>query len=342
MQVSDVILLGAGASKSEGAPLQKELFMSFFDYINYIRSFKFEDYSTEETRIKDYFSKFWGINVEDQSLENDDFPTFEECLGMLDLATLQNESFKGYNKDTIQELRNSLIFLIAKILDEKLLGQAEYHNDLVARLIRNRKLKNTAFITLNYDILIDNALIEQYDSYHIDYGIELINYRRKDDFERPTRNKSVYLLKIHGSLNLLYCPTCIHVERTRYKATEAFYKSKPCDDCGTRMEPIIIPPTFYKEMTNLFIRQVYKKADEIIRQAKRIYICGYSFPDADLHVKYLFKRSETFNNKTPEIYVINRDNSDHFKKLYLRIFKEKSKVKFPGISFEEFCRNGIT
>jgi len=33
MNIEDVIILGAGASKSEGAPLQNEVFKEFFEYL---------------------------------------------------------------------------------------------------------------------------------------------------------------------------------------------------------------------------------------------------------------------------------------------------------------------
>jgi len=60
MSIKDVIILGAGASKSEGAPLQNELFKEFFEY------YKNEGGLSEaqEELIIDYFKKFWGIDIE--------------------------------------------------------------------------------------------------------------------------------------------------------------------------------------------------------------------------------------------------------------------------------------
>ena len=114
------------------------------------------------------------------------------------------------------------------------------------------------------------------------------------------------LLKIHGSLNWLYCPVCNHIKLTpkEERAIKAFYDIEKCEECKTPMEPVIIPPTFYKEMSNPFIQQIFLKADKVLRNAKRIFICGYSFPDADLHVKYLLKRAEQFRGETPEIYIL--------------------------------------
>jgi len=113
------------------------------------------------------------------------------------------------------------------------------------------------------------------------------------------------------------------------------------------MEPVIIPPTFYKEMTNPFIQEIFLKTDKVLRSAKRVFICGYSFPDADLHIKYLLKRAEQFRGKTPEIYVINNhpDKKDQQKndeiQRITRFFKNKEKIHYTDLSFEKFAKEGI-
>jgi len=360
MNIKDVILLGAGASKSEGAPLQNELFKEFFEY--YRRVLKDKQHRLREDKdnvwnlskeqeelIVKYFKNFWGINIKSYQNKNIKFPTFEECLGVLDLAYYRGESFKNYHKKKIEQIRNALIFLIAKVLDEKLREKIIYHKKLVYRLEKKSCLSQTAFISLNYDIIIDNVLADLYDKFHLDYGIDFINFERENDWKRPDQDKAVLLLKIHGSLNWLYCPTCNHLELTPKEkgAIKAFYKEKKCNKCNTLMEPVIIPPTFYKEMTNPFIQEIFLRADKVLRNAEKIFICGYSFPDADLHIKYLLKRAEQFRGKTPEIYVINNylNKTDQQKEeeehRIRRFFKNKEKLHYTNLSFEEFANEGV-
>jgi len=150
MNIKDIIVLGAGASKSEGAPLQNELFKEFFKYYEQNPSRRLH----QEDLVIEYFQKFWGIDIKNYNNEEVEFPTFEECLGILDLAHYRGESFKEYSRENIDKTRNALIFLIGKILKEKL----NYHETLVKRLKEDGKLKETAFINLNYDIIIDNVL----------------------------------------------------------------------------------------------------------------------------------------------------------------------------------------
>lgn len=344
MNIKDIIILGAGASASDGAPLQNKLFKEFFDYYS-----QNNVWNSEEQVIIDFFEEFWGIDINNYQNRNVLFPTFEECLGVLDLACSRGESLKGYNEKKINDVRNALIFLIGKILDEKLRREMIHHKDLVTRLKDEGKLKQTTFISLNYDIIIDNALIEVYPDYHLDYGIDFVNFERGNNWKKPKKNKSVLLLKLHGSLNWLYCPTCSHMELTPKEkgAVNAFYNAEKCRSCETPMKPVIIPPTFYKEMSNPSIQEIFLKADKVLRDAERIFICGYSFPNADIHIKYLLKRSEKFRGETSEIYVINdhrgktEPQKDDEKQRFMRFFKEKEKVHYTDLSFEKFAEKGV-
>jgi NAD-dependent SIR2 family protein deacetylase len=363
MKIKNVIILGAGASKSEGAPLQKELIGEFFKLLKEGKlSDKLEENNGDKNnyynQVKDYFEKFWGINIENiEKINNDMFPTFEECLGVLDLAYLRGECFKECSKNNIIEYRNALIFCIAKTLEITLKKSSKkgYHKKLVNKLRDEGILKETAFISLNYDILIDNALVDIYRrnrDLYLDYGIPFINYElpKKDKYywEKPKEGKSILLLKLHGSLNWLYCPTCNSMKLTpKEKGGIKAFETEECEKCGTKMEPVIIPPTFYKDMSNPFIQQIYLKADEVLRNAEKIFICGYSFPDADMHIKYLLKRAEMFKGNTPKIFVINKkpkkDNEmDDKMKRIMRFFKNKNNIEYKELSFEGFAEEILT
>lgn len=89
-------------------------------------------------RLVDFFRTFFGIDIQGNNLKNISFPTFEEILGIIDLSLNRGESFKNYSstpdKSRIQRIREDLIFLIAIILDNKLIGKSKYHRGLVNRL----------------------------------------------------------------------------------------------------------------------------------------------------------------------------------------------------------------
>jgi len=350
MEIEDVIFLGAGASASEGAPLQGDLLGEYFrsDQMG-----NFQNNKKMYQRLVDFFRTFFGIDIQGNNLKNISFPTFEEILGIIDLSLNRGESFKNYSstpdKSRIQRIREDLIFLIAIILDNKLIGKSKYHRGLVNRLKEEKKLYKTAFVSLNYDILIDNALEELYPDFHLDYGVDFTNFEKQNDWTRPEPQRAVCLYKLHGSLNWLYCPTCILLTLTpkEKRVAKLVFKPQNCEVCGGEMVPIIIPPTFFKVMSNFYLQQVWLKSENALKQAKRIFFCGYSFPDADIHIKYLLKRVEINGSSTPEIFIINnhKEKTDSQKQSeelrYNRFFKDKHKVHYTNLSFEDFCERGI-
>lgn len=381
MVIEDVVILGAGASKSDGAPLQSELFETFFYFYVAGEWDHVENLKEPIELISNFFYKVWNIDIGlfDKEKEKDErnnayragnlkeyyqekrrfLPSFEECLGILDLANIRKESICGLNKDVIQKTRNAMIMLIAETIKKSLQkkeGPASNHRDLIKRLIKEEKLEKTAFISLNYDILIDNALSDEENifgeknNYYPDYGILFDNAPETGCWSGRT---PIYLLKIHGSLNWMHCPTCNSMKITigEKGVTTLFEMGKACEKCDTPLEAVIVPPTFYKEMSNLYLQQIILKAEQILRSAKTIYFCGYSFPDADMHVKYVLKKAELYGKNSPFVYVINNWKNDHPHALikskpkgeklaeenrYLRFFKDRNKIFYSELRFDQF------
>ena len=347
--IKKVIILGAGASKSDGAPLQRDLFKDFFDYV-YKNSRNNILLGEQEKILVDFFKTFWNIDI--QGHDADEFPTFEDCLGILDIAYARGESFRGYRKEKINQTRDALIFLIGKVLDIRLKGKTNNnHLNLVKRLKKEDKLLQTSFISLNYDLIIDNVLGDLYNKneerLYLDYGINFAN----NEWKEPVPGRSIPLFKIHGSLNWLQCPTCNQMEYTYSRKDRSYnsvHENAPCRGCQTPMEPVIIPPTFYKNLNNRFIQEILLKSEEVLRDADEVFICGYSFPDADIFMRYVLKRAELFNQKSPKLYIINRNperNPESKEKSYKnnkinRIFKNKANINFTDLSFQEFCEDG--
>jgi hypothetical protein len=114
------------------------------------------------------------------------------------------------------------------------------------------------------------------------------------------------------------------------------------------LAPIIIPPTFFKVLSNFHLQQVWRAAEGILMEAKRVVFCGYSLPDADMHVRYLLKRVEVNRQNAPDIFVVNHykdksggeTNSEIGR--YLRYFRDPRKLHFKNMSFEDLCSNGLS
>lgn len=345
------IFLGAGASKAEGAPLQNEIFYEYFSS----NDFK-ESIDEMDRELATFFDYLFNIDLDNGNLENIIFPTFEEALGLTDLAIMRKESFVNFdienrasNSGRLRFISQYLVYLVAKLLDKKLKNSNKLHKQLVQKLYELGEIKDTVFMSTNYDILIDNALIELYNNnINLDYGIDFKNYDKNNDWQRPSPNKSVYLFKPHGSLNWLYCPTCNQIEITlkekgvTTRLINEFQKGT-CSECSTVYRPIIVPPSFYKDMSNVFIETIWNKAEYHLKKVNHLIFCGYSFPDADMHIKYLLKRIQINSNHSLKITVINYydgktdKNCDEEKKRYERFFGQR--IDYKKMSFQDFAEN---
>jgi len=253
------IFLGAGASKAEGAPLQGELFRKYFNTDLFKKSTDAMD-----RELATFFAIMFGIDVDNDDLLKANFPTFEEVLGLTDLAIMRKEAFRDFdienrasNSGRLRFIAQYLVFLVAKVLDATLQERASIHRKLVGKLYDTKILKNITFVSTNYDIIIDNALTELYDKgIDLDYGVEFRNFERADDWKRPRREFRVALFKPHGSLNWLFCPTCNELEITPKEkgvVTRLIsdFSKAACNECKSVYMPLIVPPTFYKDLNNV-------------------------------------------------------------------------------------------
>jgi NAD-dependent SIR2 family protein deacetylase len=348
--VKTAIFLGAGASAEDGAPLQKDLFRNYFGSQAFRNSY--DDMGRE---LATYFLFMFGIDVDKGRIDNIIFPTFEEALGLIDLAELKKESFREFPLENISQngyrlshLRQYLVLAMAKTIADQLGPGGEHHQQLVRKLKKAGLLRDTVILTTNYDILADNALARCFTKQpgkHIDYGVELTSYLGEDDWGHP-RSGAIKLFKLHGSLNWLYCPTCNDLTLTPFEKgvtrlitniAEAL-----CRNCETLTVPVIVPPTFFKNFSNSFLTTVWLRAERALRDVDHLIFCGYSFSDADMHIKYLLKRIQ-INHQLKKITVVNHFDGKSFQEAkeeeirYIRFFG--ASVNYTKLSFRDFTNN---
>ncbi|MEF9990635.1 MAG: SIR2 family protein [Romboutsia sp.] len=346
------IFLGAGASAAENSPIQNELFSEYFKNIS------IEDFNKDmNIELYNFFKQMFNIDVIKNDIKKINFPTFEEVLGLIDLAEQRRESFKNFgletlNKrsDSIRFLRQYLILLMAQAIYKTANINNKYHKLLIDNLIDNHILLDTTFISANYDIHIDNTIASVYrktEPIMLNYGVDFNNFNFKNDWSKP-KEPMVNLYKIHGSLNWLYCPICNSLTLTPYEGgvmrlLKNINEAK-CLECSELTIPIIVPPTYFKVMSNVFLSTVWNKTEKSLRNTDILVFCGYSFPDADIHIKYMIKRVQTSRKKPPmKIIVFN----NHFNKKEDSLIKEEERYKrflgedviFTNNSFQDFASN---
>lgn len=356
------IFLGAGASAADGAPLQRDIFREYFEFAE--RNPQHAAGQEMQAQLTDFFGAFFNLAFP-VAAKKVSFPTFEEALGILDLAELRREGFKRYELEDfgsygnrIRQIRQHMVLAMATIIDAKLkpseteiIPAPTVHDNLVTNLQNASLLEDCIFVSTNYDILVDNALSSRFDpnpGERIDYGVEFTNFDQIGGWSRPAQG-AIPLFKLHGSLNWLYCPICNSLTLTPFQksvfllTTDAAEK---CKTCNSIMNPIIVPPTFYKDMSRVFLALIWNKTENALRKVNQIVFCGYSFPDADMHIKYLLKRVQV--NRDPRMpplkFIVinnNKQNNSRWQEEESRYqrFLGEGNVNYKDLNFETFCQS---
>jgi len=338
------IFLGGGASAAEGAPVQSMLFKDFFKALRTKNNYS--DFK-RVSELSAYFKQMFYIDVLHDDLDEVHFPTFEEAIGLLDIAVRKRQSFKDFDLENQEKtgnrigfIRQYLVLLLAEVLEDKTAVVKGLHRMLIRRLGELGRLADMLFISTNYDVLIDRALAAG-DDIDVDYGVDFSNYQH---FVCP-KNKTIKLYKVHGSLNWSFCPTCDTLGLINCRQGIIKLLKEPsqalCENCQSIKTPVIVPPTFFKDMSNIFLNIVWHKAEKSLQNAGHLIFCGYSFPDADIHIKYLIKRIQSNRISSLRITVINNYPGKQDEKIieererYLRFLGPD--INFTNDTFEAFC-----
>jgi NAD-dependent SIR2 family protein deacetylase len=340
-----VFLFGAGASYSDGIPVQSDLVPLILNDIDLQLS-------------KSNAGKQVRLFLKQNFSTNDRFPTLEEVFGFLDFH-LNNELSlsKRWTLKELRELKSNFTKILHYIISSRT-KKSELFGAFWEKIRSNRK--EIGVITTNYDTLIDEAFDKIYSEYLIDYCIDLINFRYPNEttpfdwwvnpnkpvtqlgHEKPIRTK---LIKIHGSLNWKYCNCCGQVGLTPWQhrinlktdSFESFFQSEitNCPFDNNRLSSLIQVPTHLKTNTNFIFNKLYDEAGYTIRSSKTLVIVGYSFPEADVHIRALIKRNF---NPVNQIIVINKSTA---KDLIYRYESLSKKVDYHEMSFERFIKSKL-
>ena len=353
-----LFVFGAGASISEGAPLQSDILKLIFNP------------SEKELISSDAANEVRNFIRENFYISNECYPSLESIFGYLDYFINKRESLGAkYPRNKILEIKEALVRLIHYVISKPIKKlHSTYRKFWESVSSTNR---NVSVITMNYDTLLDESFDFLYpDKAYIDYCIELMNYHHYDSISAsdwwinprepvPVWDggdpKPIKLIKIHGSLNWKYCNCCNQVLLTAWDTkidltsmgfkgyihascenptTKEFDLVCPLD--GNKFETFIVPPSHIKELDHPAINKLIDEAGIEIRKAKKIVFIGYSFPDADVHLKALFKKN--IAPKNSEIHVVDPFLNDTIKTNYRSL---SDNMIFYEKSFEEFINDNL-
>lgn len=347
-----VFVLGAGASRPDGVPLQR-------DILPQIISGGFREIENSEigSIVIDFIKENFNYNT-----HSGYYPQLEAVFGFIDYFIQHNESLNSkYTIERIRDIKEYLIKLIHYIVNLQTDKTSRYYDLFWKNVISN--VPNSSVITLNYDTLLEQAFDFLFkDHCYIDYSIPLMNYEKLPELtqynfwvnprmpvsvEENINPLPIKILKLHGSLNWKYCGCCnqtlltpwdrkIDLNRGKflgytYPDNEEYEYRCPID--GTEFRTLIIPPSYLKTILHPVISQLIGEASREIRATKKIVFIGYSLSDADLHIKALFKK-----NIDPgiEIVVINPKQKESLEMSYKSLSQN---ANFIYSTFEELLED---
>jgi hypothetical protein len=176
--------------------------------------------------------------------------------------------------------------------------------------------QKVAFVSFNYDLLIDQALMQMncYPQYHLE---------KISNIHDPPNGDKVVLLKPHGSANWFVCDSercqtvSVHWEKGPGNYATGGMSDQKGHGSDKGLNFLLVPPSD-KEGQPTLLQPVWNEAKEVLREVKKIFFLGYSFPETDKHlVKFL---KESWEKSPPQkVVVVNPGN---IKGRYEQVFDE--------------------
>lgn len=318
-----VLFLGAGASAACGGPLTNAILP---EAIRLVHSDTSIDRSEFSTAVLGFLKDNFHLPAMARPA---DYPPLPLLLSLIDTALEKGEGFGAeWKGDRLQTVRHGIEYLTFIVLEQKLARiSGNPHMELLHEL-RSKRDQRVTVISLNYDVIVDNTLAALTGALP-DYVCDVRTQLYLDGRKLVSSKSSTALLKLHGSLNWIYCPNrkCqrldvgvsangmgfVKVRQDLYEETPktslaGHYtcEGKPCPSCGTTVRPIMITPTQRKDYENPHIARVWQRARQELSAADHVHIVGYSLPPEDVDVIYLLKSG--LSHLPPErIHVVDYD-----------------------------------
>ncbi len=157
----------------------------------------------------------------------------------------------------------------------------------VKEILKIKPPQTTSVISLNFDCMLqdkefDNAV---YFDYLIDFN--WIDHNRAQFYRC---SNPIPLIKLNGSLDWGICEKCGSLHLYYPSMHRTFYEGKACanQQCGGIVTPfIVIPHEKYGEKIN----PLWNVAKDHLKEADKVTVIGYSFPEYDKDVIKLFRDS---------------------------------------------------
>jgi len=312
-----VLVVGAGLSAPAGIPTQRELLRQMYEHqvgvaeggFSYHQPRTLHDdgihadllsrdisihilgisYDEAMERVKEFIERFF-IPITGCDRLWHEVP-LEDVYSVLDRAINEGDSLPPYSAEQLIETRHALDGCIAQFLRSKVDGADHTLYRKLYHSLVERFGDDWLTVSTNWDMLWDRVL-QECSGKDLSYGIDVFRLQDSTLYRIPAETDGPRIYKLHGSLDWLVCPCCHSV----FVSDRA--PGTPCPRCGDASRPgepllrgSLLTPTMLKSLRNPTMRLIHDEAFHELRRADRVIFVGYSLPEADHDLRYLFRRA---------------------------------------------------
>jgi hypothetical protein len=258
----------------------------------------------------------------------------EDVLAFLDISRHRLQLW-GVDRPEITrfpkgDLYASLLAYVKKRLSIPKDSSCDLHTFLVRTLG-----DQDSIITVNYDVIVERSLriVEKQGNARPD-GSEtrltkvqgLIGTVPR--FMQPTpglfdvETAGGFLLKLHGSLDWLYCPTpgCsnnVNIYATEVSGQLSQTEGIPCRFCGTALQTFIVPPIATKRLEDRGrMAFLWNLALRELASASRLVVVGLSLAPSDFELRWLIRQAFLLRSGEPLSVTVVNPCADHRERFY--------------------------
>lgn len=204
-------------------------------------------------------------------------------------------------------------------------------------------------ITTNYDSVVEWYLAglptgEEADGL-VDYGVrqDLCLSLGTSPSRALPGQKALLLLKLYGSISWSHCGSCLKYLLETLHQNEGVNTMRAkgkCSGCGEdlRRNAVFVPLVGQKNPRDAALESIWAKAEQVLKQARRIVFSGFSLNPDDRCVWDLLTRS-CYLGKTEKITVVLDKSNEEIVNRYRAIYGER--VEFYNSGWKQFLGTSL-